>query len=235
MTLKWISFREALSQTLASLTVSLPTPSRLGEYAAKAYYYPSAQRKKIVFLNGIGNLAQMSITCVMGIFGLIIYGNTFPIDIHIEWLVGFMLCMTVLILLIIYLKRKFSIFRFLGMPILKKYFQKLSWRDKLSTLGFSLGRYLIFSTQFYLILLFLGAEIQLLEGLAIIYIMYLVVSVLPMFPFLDIVVKGSAAVWLFQSIGVDEYTVLATTLGVWVLNLVIPSIFGSFQLIKAPN
>ena len=45
-----ISFLEALQQTLASLTISLPTPSRLGEYGAKAFFFQKNLRKKVVFL-----------------------------------------------------------------------------------------------------------------------------------------------------------------------------------------
>ena len=234
-TFKMIPFKEALSQSLAALTVSLPTPSRLGEYAAKAYYYSPKERKRIVFLNALGNLAQMTVTCCFGIIGLLIYRNQIDFKIEMGWLIGFLLAMALLSLIVHHIGKEYSMFRFLNSKKIRYRFTNLSSSVKLGALSLSLGRYILFSTQFYLILLLFGAEISAWESLPMIYIMYLMVSILPMFPFLDIVVKGSAAVWLFQTIGVDEYTVLATTLGVWVLNLVIPSIFGSFPLIKAPN
>ena len=45
--IKQISFYQALIQSLSSLTVSLLTPSRIGEYGAKAIYYPRNERYKI--------------------------------------------------------------------------------------------------------------------------------------------------------------------------------------------
>ncbi|MEM7187587.1 MAG: hypothetical protein AAF466_13100, partial [Bacteroidota bacterium] len=45
-----VSFREAVRQSLASLTVSLATPGRIGEYGAKAVFLPSNLRKKVLLL-----------------------------------------------------------------------------------------------------------------------------------------------------------------------------------------
>src|SRR5690554_2077143 len=56
---KKISFKEGLQQTLGSLTASIFTPNRIGEYGAKAICYSSDLRKKIVLLNFLGNSMQM--------------------------------------------------------------------------------------------------------------------------------------------------------------------------------
>jgi len=44
--IKNISFQEALKQSLGSLTASLFTPNRIGEYGAKAFYFYKTKRKK---------------------------------------------------------------------------------------------------------------------------------------------------------------------------------------------
>src|SRR5690606_38876186 len=78
-TLKWqtlvdvierISFKNALEQSLGALTASLLTPNRIGEYGAKAMYVSPKFRKKILLLNFIGNMMQMSVTLLFGIVGL---------------------------------------------------------------------------------------------------------------------------------------------------------------------
>ena len=46
-----ISFFTALKQSLSSLTVSLATPNRIGDYGAKAYFYEPKKRKQVLVLN----------------------------------------------------------------------------------------------------------------------------------------------------------------------------------------
>ena len=68
--IKEISFFEASKQSFSSLTASLLTPNRIGEYGAKAIYYPKDERYKILFLNFLGNFNQMFVTFLFGVFGL---------------------------------------------------------------------------------------------------------------------------------------------------------------------
>lgn len=74
---KKISFLESTKQSLGSLTASIFTPNRIGEYGAKMLYYPKENAKKIVFLNFISNSSQMAVTCFFGILGLIINSSKF--------------------------------------------------------------------------------------------------------------------------------------------------------------
>lgn len=70
---KKISFFEAFKQSTSSLTASLLTPNRIGEYGTKAIYFDRFQRKKVMFLNLIGNLSQMFATIVFGLLGFVIF------------------------------------------------------------------------------------------------------------------------------------------------------------------
>jgi len=62
-----ISFTTALKQSLASLTVSLATPNRIGEYGAKAYFFEKEKRKNIVLLIFFHNSFQMAVTMLFGV------------------------------------------------------------------------------------------------------------------------------------------------------------------------
>lgn len=230
-----LPFQEATFQTVTSLTVSVATPNRIGEYGAKAYFYPAQERKRILFLNAWGNMSQMAVTCLFGLFGLLLWKPSLMIPMNSTVIVGFLSGLIVLLMMVYLLSINTNLPLYRFFKKLKKYMQSLDRRTQIWVMGLSIGRYLLFSTQFYLILHLLDANVTLIEAVPLIYLMYLMVSLLPMLPFLDIVVKGSVAVWLFQPLGIGEMTILATTLGSWIFNLVIPSIFGSFQLIKAPN
>src|SRR5690606_39449750 len=58
-----INFKTAAKQCLASLTVSLATPNRIGEYGAKAFFFASEKRKKILFLNFFSNVTLIIVIC----------------------------------------------------------------------------------------------------------------------------------------------------------------------------
>ncbi|MBG7630087.1 MAG: flippase-like domain-containing protein, partial [Bacteroidetes bacterium] len=78
---KKITFFEAYEQCFASLTASIITPNRIGEYGAKALYFKNEIRKKIIFLNLIGNLSQLSITLFFGIIGFVFFIRNFSFQI----------------------------------------------------------------------------------------------------------------------------------------------------------
>ena len=63
------SFKKATIQSLASLTTSLITPNRIGEYGAKALYFEKNKRTKILGLNLVGNFYQMLMTLIFGVIG----------------------------------------------------------------------------------------------------------------------------------------------------------------------
>ena len=66
-----ISFSTAVEQSLGSLTASIFTPNRVGEYAAKCLYYSKEKTKKIIFLNFLGNSTQMIVTIFFGMIGVL--------------------------------------------------------------------------------------------------------------------------------------------------------------------
>ncbi len=67
-----LSFLTAMKQSLTSLTVSLATPNRIGEYGAKAYFFEKDKRKNILLLNFFSNAIQMGVTTFFGIIGIAI-------------------------------------------------------------------------------------------------------------------------------------------------------------------
>ncbi len=65
-----LSFLEAMKQCLISLTISLPTPNRIGEYGAKAYFFNPKKRKTILLLTFFSNFMQMAVTLIFGAIGI---------------------------------------------------------------------------------------------------------------------------------------------------------------------
>ena len=219
-----ISFFQSLKQSLSSLTVSIITPNRIGEYGAKALFYPAGEQSKIVLLNFLSNFWQMASTLLFGGLSMLVLGD------HLEnWQVDtnnilamFLLSLMLLIALYIFRSKLWPWF-----TAWKK--QVINWPLTLhfNSLIYSVLRYLVFSHQFYFLLLLFQVEIDYNKAMSIIFAIYFISSVIPSFVLFDWLIKGSVAVSLFTVFGVDQMIILSTTSLMWLLNFAFPSILGS--------
>ncbi len=226
--IKQISLSEALKQSLASLTVSLITPNRIGEYGAKALYFDPKDRKRVVLYNFLGNFSQMSITLLFGSLGLWMVYEQVPHPLLSDLpTAGISIFVATALVALVVLRK-----------IWKGLYSKLM--GKLRTIPGSLLanafllsvlKYLVFSHQFYFLLLFFGVELDYVLCMSLISTSYLISSVIPGFLLFDWLVKGSVAVVVFSSFGVGEILVLSITSVMWLLNFGLPTLAGSLYVI----
>jgi hypothetical protein len=231
-TVKPIGFREAAKHSLASLTVSLPTPNRVGDYGAKALFFEPFRRKKILALNFFSNSAQMLITILFGITGLFFLINRFEIAVASYKLLLIAISIVVLFVGGYIFKKKELLFKGLSVSNILRFIKKLPAGVRTKTLVFALCRYLIFSSMFLKVLLFFGADISIWDAIPLIFSMYLLVSLIPTFFIFDVVVRGGVSVWLFSLIEVPELIILSVVMFMWIINFVFPAILGSFFVVK---
>ena len=223
-----MDFKTALKQSLAALTVSLATPNRIGDYGAKALFFESGKRKKVLLLNFYSNGIQLLTTIGFGIIGFFYILRKYEILYSTQGLIALGTGMVVLLIIGYFLKEKDLLLKGFSIAKTFRFFRSFSSSLKVKIVAFSIFRYLIFSAMFYGLLLFFGAEIAFSTALALIFAMYLLVSIVPTIFIFDVVVRGGVAVWLFSFAGVSELTVLSTVLVMWIVNFVIPSLIGSY-------
>ncbi len=230
---KKINFKNALEQSLGALTASLFTPNRIGEYGAKAIYYNTQHRKKILLINLLSNIMQMSITVVMGIIGFSIYINNYEVDINYYKIGRFMIISLVVGFFVVFgiTQSRYKIKGF-SLQRIKDFVVSFPKHKLVLGVLLSLIRYMIFSFQFFVILQLFKVNISYLEAMPVITSMYLIASIIPSIFIFDVVIKGSVAVYLFSFLGINELIILSTITLMWLLNFVIPSIFGSFYVLN---
>ncbi|HEY5688249.1 MAG TPA: lysylphosphatidylglycerol synthase domain-containing protein [Yeosuana sp.] len=227
-----ISFKKSLEQCLGPLTVSLFTPNRIGEYGAKALYFSSTFRKRVLLINVINNLLQMLVTVIFGLIGMLLLSQSQNLQINGLKFIKILLIGISFCTLIILIIRKTNIkIRGFSLESLKLFLFKFP--KKIITLGllFSLFRYLIFSFQFFYLLLLFGVEISYIEAMKFITSMYFLASIIPSIFLFDVVIKGSVALYLFSLIGINELVILSIVTCMWILNFVTPSIIGGFYVL----
>jgi len=228
--IQFLSLLTAMKQSLASLTVSLATPNRIGEYGAKAYFFEKDKRKNILLLTFFSNSIQMGVTSFFGIIGLILVIKKYNLSFSGIKLILVLFVIILLIIFAIVFKKQQLLIKGLSISKVISKFKNLSNQVKVKTIVFAIVRYLVFCFLFFSLLLFFGANNTLLQSIPLIFAMYLTVSVVPTVFIFDVVVRGGAALWLFSMAGISEITILCTVLSIWILNFVIPSIIGGYYL-----
>jgi len=226
--IKSISFSEAAKQTLASLTASLMTPNRVGDYGFKTFYYKKGLAKKVMLLNLLGNLAQMSITVIFGIVGLYFLVLNYEVDISYKKVAKILVIVVLVSGFVLFGLKKIKAFK---LESIIHFSKGISKQVHLKNLIFSLVRYLIFSFQFYFLLTAFGVDVTYLNAMIVISSMYLLSSIIPSIFIFDVLVKGSVALFLFGIVGVNDLTVLSIVTLMWVLNFVLPSIVGGMYVL----
>jgi hypothetical protein len=230
---KEISFFESLKQSLASLTASLFTPNRIGDYAAKAIYFEGKYRGKILLLNLLSNMAQMGATLFFGIVGLLIFINTYEIDVSYYKMVR-ILTYGIMVLTFVGVGATYKKFTIRGHSVIDvlNYVKRIPQKVHSKNILLSLVRYLVFSFQFYYLLMLFNVSLTYFDAIIIISTMYLLVSVIPTIFVFDVIVKGGVALYLFDLAGVNNITVLCVTTLMWLFNFVLPSVFGSYYVLN---
>lgn len=241
-TLKWqtlvavvqpISFKKALEQSLGALTASLLTPNRIGEYGAKAIYVSTKFRKRILLLNFIGNMMQMSMTVLFGVFGLSFLISNYGLEFSTNSVVYLIITLIAILIGFLWIFKQKS-FKVKGVSVekIKSFVAKIPRKIIVLAIVYSFIRYLIFSFQLYALLLIFGVTISYFDAMILISSMYLLSSIIPTLLIFDVVIKSSVAVFVFSLAGIDELTILCVMTVMWLLNFVIPSIFGSYYVLQ---
>ncbi|PKP12265.1 MAG: hypothetical protein CVU08_11445 [Bacteroidetes bacterium HGW-Bacteroidetes-3] len=225
---KKITFFEAYKQSLASLTVSIITPNRIGEYGAKAIFFEKKLRKKIMVLNLIGNLSQLAITIFFGIFGMYFLISYFEIGFLTFNTSKFLLFLNILLLLFLIGKISGITKKLAELKVKTlNYLKQLPLNILVKTIAYSLFRYLVFSHQLYFFLRLFYAEADYFTLINLIFCTYFMSSIIPGLAIFDWVIKGSVAVFIFGFIGVNPLTIVTVTTLMWLLNFAIPALLGS--------
>jgi hypothetical protein len=229
------SLKKASIQSFASLTTSLITPNRIGEYGAKALYFEKNKRNKILGLNLVGHFYQMIMTLIFGVIGFsyFVFQHKIKIDFQqviIVLLIG-IFAMTALFFVVKYFNFSKSYFE-----KTRTFIKEISLNLNIKVGLFSFLRFVIFSHQFYFLLLIFKIDISYFDAISAITSVYLIASIIPMLSLFDVVLKGTVAIWIFSFFYTEPLTILSITSIMWVLNFVFPAIIGSyFVLTFKPN
>ena len=232
----WTSIRAVFS----GITVSAFTPNRVGEYGGRIFCLSKADRFQSIIITVIGSVGQLTTTVFFGLFGFMFLPNYLPeiLEYNFFHFVSYkfcIICMCILNLCFVfiflktsYLTKLLSHFKFLNR--FKKYvsvFSFYSIKELLYVFLLSSFRYLVFTTQFFILLNTFEENILYFDAIPLIMIMLLIVSIIPTIVFTELSVRGSVAVFLFGMITSNTIAVFSATFIMWIINFVFPALIGT--------
>jgi hypothetical protein len=70
-------------------------------------------------------------------------------------------------------------------------------------------------------------QLPMVDAAATVCVLFLVLAILPTIPVADLGMRGEAGLQLFGILTVNKMGIIATTAGIWMLNLILPAVAGS--------
>lgn len=233
-----VSFGLAVKAVLSGLTIGSFTPNRFGEFAGRIFYLHKTDRINGILMTFVTSTSQLLATVVVGWAGwvLCLFTELLPETGDKEPLYIITILLSVFTFLLVWMY--FNISLFASRLVKVKFFRK--YAAHMATLGsyssfellriffLSLLRYMVFSLQFYLLLLVFGVDITILEGFMAISTAFLISTLVPTMALTELSVRGSAALlcigWFT---GGSSMNVLAASFSLWIINIALPAMAGA--------
>lgn len=241
-----ISWWQSFQATLTGTTLAFFTPNRMGEYVGRVLYIEEGNRIKAASLTLVSSLAQLLVTMFLGVWGIwmlrsgsIMAGVKLPEGAIWVDLVGYGALAVTVFLTLLYFRFSWIIRWVEKIPRLDKYSDYLRVLDNFNatTLGkllsLSLLRYLIFVLQYYW--LFKVFDVG-LNGWQVFWSMTVVFLFLAIIPTIALItelgVRWKTSIAVIQLFSTNLVGILATSLSIWLINLVIPALLGSLLILN---
>ena len=227
-----ISIMTAYRAIFTGITVSTFTPNRIGEYGGRVFCLEQGDRIKAVFITVLCSMSQLLVTILYGSISLFILFDEILID-------KTFLSVSLLILLNLFLLFSYfnisHIVNFLGkfklIKSFKKYLEVLvmyNYKDLFIAFIYSNTRYFIFSLQFIILLHVFGINISFMDAILSVMLIFFFITITPTITIAEIGVRGSVAIFVLGLFSSNDIAILSSTTLLWLINLIIPAIIGSF-------
>ncbi len=238
-TIEKLSLWKAIESVFCGLTWAIFTPNRIGEYGGRVFFLSPKRRIIGVIAMTVGNIGQLVLTNVFGSIAVCVFVAKFQ---FLDPGLYLALCVFAAIFALFFLVLFFNI-RWLNGILLsirftrkyKRFYKVLARYRKtelLRILLLCLARYVVFSTQYMIMFLWLIPELPFDAMVMMVCILFFVQSALPSLDLFDIGIRSVTALFFFKYVTDKNAAVVACTASIWLINIIIPAILGSYFVFK---
>ncbi len=238
-----IGFVRAFKAVLAGTCVASFTPNRVGEYLGRMLFVDPGNKMLSVAPTILCSMSQMLVTLFAGTAGLYFF-SFLQFHFQAAWLSPVFFRSVTVIIAIVTIGLGLLYFRF--DPLLrrvnnwlkknKKNFsipQDFRFTELMNILMLSAIRYFVFVLQYSLLFSLFGIPLsgkQLFTGVSV---MFVLMAIVPTLTFLtDLGFRWAAGIQIFQVFTSNIAGILAVSLGIWLINLIIPALVGSLLILR---
>jgi len=233
---QWVSYRTATKSIYSGLCLGNLSPGRATEFLAKIIYFKIDNRPRITVLHFVGGMFQLSITIIAGLIALLFKLNDFKTDaVWMTYTVPIVGALILSLLVICILKIN-SILNYISKKISKDkkiedFDYKFKFRSLSQLFGFSIIRYCVFFMQFFILIYVFDRDITnaIFPGIAL---YFLITTTLPMISVIEPAIRAAVALVVFKDAGIDNTALALSSVLIWFINIIIPSIFGYYFLLR---
>ncbi|WP_236537093.1 lysylphosphatidylglycerol synthase domain-containing protein [Sphingobacterium composti Ten et al. 2007 non Yoo et al. 2007] len=229
-----ISFWKAFKSVFCGLTWAIFTPNRIGEYGGRILLLKSDNRARGAVLMGVGLFAQLVLTSVFGALGIAWFVSNFlDTPSAVKFGVWVLAAIYGLAFVLLYFNVHWVDYLVGKMKFLKRiqpFFDVLrvvTTAQLGNVLLLSLMRFVIFTSQYIILMAVMLPEINVLPMVMMIFILFFVQSALPTLDIFDFSVRSFVASNLYAYITTQDIAVMAIVSFIWFVNLILPAIIGS--------
>ncbi len=238
-----IRFVRAFKAILAGTCIASFTPNRVGEYLGRMLFVDPGNKVVSVAPTILCSMAQMLVTLTAGSVGLFLYHNLAPGNPE-TWLSPVIFKPAIIITILAAIALFLVYYRF--DPLVrrvnkwliknKKAFslpENYSFRALSGILLLSIVRYLVFIMQYGLLFSLFGIPLLGLQVFTGVSVMFVLMAVVPTLTFLtDLGFRWAVGIQVFQVYTLNTAGILAVSLGIWLINLIIPALVGSLLILR---
>jgi hypothetical protein len=239
-----LSFIQSTKAVFTGTTLAFFTPNRIGEYMGRILYLDEGKRIQAISLTIVCSMGQLLITWWAGIGGILYlqaYGNTELLHTFAGLWMKLLLYVAIVaaVILTLFYFRLAGLVRWVEkIPRLQKPVSYIRVLDSLNAtilfriLSLSVLRYSVFMGQYYLLFDVFDVHVTAAQVAGSVSVIFLVLSIVPTIAVItELGVRWKVGIEVVQLFDNNITGILATSLAIWIINLVIPALIGSLLIL----
>ncbi len=241
-----VSLFTAAKAVLSGLSLSLFIPNGIGEYFGRIIYMNEGNRLRSIALTIAGSMSQLIVTLIAGLCGLLYLKNNVWAGagqlqgLSVFWVNSIisMIFMGCLLLVLIYFRLSWLTALVEKIPFVYKYryliqnLEAFHWKELTRILSLSVSRFVVFTVQYLILLHIFNVQVSPVNAASTTSVLFLVLAVLPTIPVADLGIRGEAGIQLFGLLSSNTLGIIATSAGIWLVNIIIPAMAGSLFILS---
>lgn len=229
--LKWKRFTNHLVQDstlirkafFAGLAAGFLSPNGWGNVFGRMLYFRKRDRMLIVLSTALGNLSQLIPTVFFGALAFSLSGKFHASFAFLSWILFIGLLFVYFFADRLFRNRKPRIQWIRHLLLMLQRFGYL----RFELLLLSTVRFLVFTAQFVFLFMAFGCE-DLVELTLSVWLIYALTSFVPSLWSGKILIRETAALFVLSGSEVEPSVTIVVCLLIWIFNIAIPALFGSF-------